>query len=98
MRSDKLNKALASLAIGAVLLSGCQHLKGAAEPEPLPEIPLDLRTCFQEVYEFPPDKTWSKEQTAEIIGSLRKSELAKTSCGRRLLTFYNDLKNGLSKE
>lgn len=93
----KLNKILlvASLAIA---MSSCQHLKVSADPEPLPEIPADIAECFNKVYDFPVDKTWTKAQTTEIIGSLRKSELDKTSCGRRLLTFYNDLKDGLSED
>ncbi len=37
---------------------------------------------------------WTAEQSVQIIGGLRGSELEKTDCGRRLLAFWDDVAAG----
>lgn len=37
---------------------------------------------------MPPEGPMSKSQTIALIAALRKSEVAKSQCGKRLIAFY----------
>lgn len=98
MQSARSNSLARYAAILAVLLTGV--LPGCTKPEPpsrpdlrLPEVPATLRQCFASSTELPPGKTWTQAETVEVLAKVRASELAKTSCGRRLLALYDGVRS-----
>lgn len=85
------------LLAAAVAIAGCGHTVGPRVPPPeaqkLPAVPEDLRLCFAGVVDLPAG-AWSAEVTGELFTEVRKSELRKTDCGRRLLKWYEDVSAG----
>lgn len=81
----------------ALALTGC-----AVPVEPpvvgpqLPPVPTHLRVCFEGVSALPAADQWTSEAVAEVIATLRTSELVRTRCGRQLLDFYDQLRSGLN--
>lgn len=60
----------------------------------LPPVSADLKACFEK-RAFIPKGPWSKAQVISIIGRLQASEDEKDGCGKRLISFYEDLAAGM---
>lgn len=60
----------------------------------MPNIPSDIKVCiFQTVPD--PGSIQTKGQIVKVISDLKKSEKAKTYCGKRLIDFYESHKEYL---
>lgn len=72
-------------------LSGCAGF-GNKEPvvqqQQLAEIPADIRVCFNQMVPAPIAGKLTKQQVFKIIADLKRSEKAKSQCGKRLIEFY----------
>lgn len=79
-----------SALFASLFLASCTTVPVAIPPKPLAAVPDDLRVCFERITDLPATKIWSAEVSGETITKLRKSELGKTDCGKRLLKFYDD--------
>lgn len=88
------SRAFASPLVG-LLLAGCVSTAGVSTRPDLPAVPSELRSCFAGVVDLPAQAEWDAETAARALVRVRKSELVKTDCGRRLLALYNNLKRGL---
>ena len=89
-------RTLAALSFLSLSLTGCAlfgDTPPGAQTASLPAVPADIRTCFKSVTTLP-QGDWDKVQVVQVIGTLRKSELQKTDCGRSLLKFYDDVAAG----
>lgn len=69
-----------------------------ATPIALPTVPDDLRACaLQPAYAIPKSRVaLTQEQVETLLIRLRKSELDHTTCGKRLLAFYEDVYAGFT--
>lgn len=76
-------------ALVALTLTGCVTSGRLTKPV-YPELPADLRVCFDEAIPAP-HGPMTKGQVFGLIASLKKSETAKTDCGKRLVTFYDNV-------
>lgn len=74
----------------ALALTGCAA-SGArlAEPPPPQAIPADLRTCFDKLVPVPQQASMTVADVLELVGKLKRSELEKSQCGKRLIKFYD---------
>jgi len=71
-------------------LTSCAHSVEASRPQ-LPPATADLRTCTDRPTAALPPGAWTAEQVTQIIGDVRRSELAKDRCARSWDSFYADL-------
>jgi hypothetical protein len=58
----------------------------------MPPVPTDIVKCFDELVPPPKRGTMTQEQTFTLIAALKRSEKAKSQCGKRLIAWYEDLK------
>lgn len=70
----------------ALTLTGCAS-SGAEKPGLAP-LPSDLKLCFSATVAAPPAGELTRQAVFRLIADLKKSELAKTGCGRRLISWY----------
>lgn len=63
----------------------------------LPAMPSDLPACFERLVPAPKAGAMTKSQVFSLIAQLRRSELGKAQCGKRVLSFYDDVRKGLEK-
>jgi len=70
-------------------LSGCAHSTKSIDPYPAQPVPIDIKLCINRMTE---DRTGSltKKEVFGWIAELKKSEKAKTACGKRLIKMYED--------
>lgn len=61
-----------------------------SEPKPLLTVPDDLRQCVETLTPAPPLKAMTSLELVRLVAKLRQSELAKTSCGQRLIRMIED--------
>lgn len=61
----------------------------------MPAIPQDIKTCINKVVPVPLKDIRTKKQIVAIIRALKRSEMAKTYCGRRLIALYEANRNYL---
>jgi hypothetical protein len=54
----------------------------------LPPIPADLMVCFDRSTPGPGEGPLTKSEAISLIAELRRSEVEKTMCGKRLIAFY----------
>jgi hypothetical protein len=54
-------------------------------------LPADLQVCFDKKVPAPERGTKSKAQLIQLIAALKRSDDAKSDCGRRLIAFYENL-------
>lgn len=54
----------------------------------LPPAPADIQVCFDRFVPRPKAGPLSKRAVARLIAELKKSELEKSQCGKRLLAWY----------
>jgi hypothetical protein len=59
----------------------------------LPPLPHSLKTCFDKVVGKPDAGEMNTAQVVKLITDLKRSESGKTSCGKRLIAFYEDLRS-----
>ncbi|MPZ19512.1 MAG: hypothetical protein GEV06_16570 [Luteitalea sp.] len=59
-------------------------------------MPADVQTCFSQ-YVKAPKGPLSKRAVVRLIAELKRSEVAKSRCGRRLIGFYNSIAKGLAQ-
>ena len=55
----------------------------------IPQIPADIQVCFDRQYKPPPGKSYTKKQVIEIITALKRQDIVKTSCGKRLIAWID---------
>lgn len=77
---------MALLALSGCASSGKKLTDG---PDPLPGIPADIQVCFNQKVKLPPGTVYTEAQMIELIGKMVVVDLSKTSCGNRLIAFYN---------
>lgn len=56
-----------------------------------PEIPSDIRACFNETVPAPPEGDLTRADVIHLIAALKQSEAEKTECGLRIIAFYDSL-------
>jgi hypothetical protein len=61
----------------------------------LPALSGEYDRCFAAKVPQPNPGNMSKKQVVALIASLKKSETAKSQCGKRLIKFYEGLQKGL---
>lgn len=78
-----------------VMLTSCASFgpKQVYNPS-LPEIPADIRICFETTVAKPKAGPMDKPAVFKLIAALKKSEAAKTDCGKRLIQFYDNIQKG----
>ena len=59
-------------------------------PVPPQAVPADLRTCFDRLVPEPQQLTMTARELIGLVAALKRSELEKSQCGKRLLRFYDD--------
>lgn len=69
-------------------LGGCVTSGSTSSPSLAP-IPGDIVTCFNSIVPAPKQDTLTKRDIVRLIGDLKKSEAAKSACGKRLIGFYD---------
>jgi len=74
----------------ALTLSGCATSGKFAAPN-YPELPADLRICFNTIVAPPSVGPMTKKRVMLLIGAFKASETEKTDCGKRLIAFYDTL-------
>jgi len=72
-------------------LSGCATSGSKLVAPSYPELPADLRVCFETVVPAPKQGPMTKAQVILKIAELKRSETQKTDCGKRLIAFYDSL-------
>lgn len=60
----------------------------------LPQLPGEYDQCFSKKVAQPSAGTITKKQVFALIAALKKSETAKSQCGKRLISFYEGLAKG----
>lgn len=78
-------------ALVALTLNGCASFGVKHVPPVYPELPADLRICFDQEVPRPAQGPLTKKATIALIGKLKQSETTKTACGQRLILFYDNL-------
>jgi hypothetical protein len=72
----------------AILLTGCAASGARLAEQPPPQaIPADLRTCFDKLVPVPQQASMTVADVLELVGKLKRSELEKSQCGKRLIRF-----------
>lgn len=70
-------------------LSGCAGSGISIQASNLPPIPNDIERCIRKVVPRP-ESVRTKKQAMRLIYRLKRSEFAKTRCGKRLIKLYNE--------
>ena len=79
----------------ALTLSGCATSGSKIVAPSYPELPADLRVCFDVTVAAPKAGPMTKAQVIAKIAELKRSEAQKTDCGKRLISFYDSLSRSL---
>lgn len=58
----------------------------------MPDIPADVRICFSTIVPAPKAGPMTDGDVLRLISNLKRSEASKTACGRRLISFYDDIR------
>jgi|GEM_PF-3177103 len=69
-----------------MILSGCAG--SGTNPTALPPVPADLKVCFDTTSTAPQEGILTKAEVIRLIAELRRSEVEKSLCGKRLIAFY----------
>ncbi|BAQ16112.1 hypothetical protein GL4_0649 [Methyloceanibacter caenitepidi] len=62
----------------------------------LPKAPSYYRACFEKLTDIPIEKL-SRERVVLLVADLRKSEMAKSRCGKDLLAWYSTVRAAYMK-
>lgn len=79
--------ALVALTLTACVPSGKTKLG-------LPQLSGEYDQCFSKKVPQPSAGNMTKKQVFALIAALKKSETAKSQCGKRLISFYEGLAKG----
>ena len=71
-------------------LTGCAT-SGINTPLLYPELPADLRLCFDSAVAKPKAGPMTKAEVLALVSKLKLSETEKIECGKRLVAFYDGL-------
>jgi len=83
--------------MAALALASCTGSVVSSELRAImPAVPAHLKACFRNV-QLPKDASDAKS-ARELIVKLRKSELAKTRCGKQAIAFYETQKARIEGE
>lgn len=86
-----ISAALLCVSLGGCLTTGSpKHISAA-----LPEIPADVRSCFTTLVSAPGAARLTNRDLVQLVADLRRSEYAKSECGKRLLNYYDTMTAGL---
>jgi len=77
----------------AVTLAACSTtVRDTPSPQvALPEVPADLRPCFEAAFPTIPDRDLSRADVKRIIGGAKLLDRSKTACGRRALSWMESV-------
>jgi hypothetical protein len=75
----------------ALTLSACATSGNRIVAPHYPELPADLRVCFETSVAPPSSGVMTKKRVIFLIAALKKSETEKTDCGKRLIAFYDNV-------
>lgn len=79
-------------ALLALTLTACANSGRVLDTRKLPPIPAGIETCLTATTPAPPaGKPLSKADVFALIAKLKKSEVSKTACGKRLILFYETI-------
>lgn len=87
-----LGLALMALPVTACVTSGAPPKVVTAPRAPLPAIPADLKACFTKTVGRPPAGDLTAAIVLKLVADLKASEASKTSCGRRLIKWYEGIR------
>lgn len=74
-------------ALALTMLTACENSGDGRIT--LAHLPGDIRLCFDKLVPAPPAGALSRQQIVQLISDLKRSELAKSQCGKRLIGFYD---------
>ena len=83
-------KTLVVSALLALTLTGCAT-SGTKPTLFYPELPADLRLCFDSSVAKPKAGPMTKAEVLTLVSKLKLSETEKIECGKRLISFYDSL-------
>lgn len=95
---NSLLKLLIPSALLLTLLTGCETSLQNNPRISLAAVPGDIRACFTRMTGAPMPGTMTQRQIVQLVTDLRRSERAKTQCGRRLLNIYDTQANAYGKD
>lgn len=82
--------------LSCVALAGCVTTGTTAVVETrLPPIPAGITSCLNHL--VPAPTRGDKAAVVRLIAELRRNDVAKTRCGKRLIAFYESIAKGLSQ-
>lgn len=76
-------------ALLALTLTSCVT-SGLTKPS-YPELPADLRVCFDQTVPVPAKGPMTKGRVIFLISALKRTDAVKTDCGKRLVAFYDNV-------
>lgn len=80
----------------ATTLAACNESSGSVKFVELPDVPRDVRQCFDRLVPEPTAKTMTAKQVMSLIADLRRSELEKAQCGSRVISMWEDYRTAYS--
>jgi hypothetical protein len=72
------------------LLSACVTSSPSLKFVELPDVPVDIKQCFDKLVPAPKQATMTTKQVLVLIAKLRRSELEKAQCGKRVVSMWED--------
>jgi hypothetical protein len=81
----------------AVFFAGCQHKGHPGLGVTLPKAPAHYEACFKKLSDIPTG-TLTRSKVVALVAELRKSELAKSRCGKDLLAWYSAVQKAYKKK
>jgi hypothetical protein len=81
-------KSLMASVLLPLTLIACDE-DGPSQRYSLATVPADLRQCVVQTTGVPANATLTRQQVAELIFRLRRSEQRLSACGQRILSLYD---------
>jgi hypothetical protein len=78
------------LPLTLTLLSACVTSSPSIKFVELPAVPADVKQCFDKLVPAPKQATMTTKQVLVLIAKLRRSELEKAQCGKRVVSMWED--------
>lgn len=83
--------------VTAFLLTGCATPdipvnRPVAAKDHLPDVPADIRRCFNEALSTPPDRGMTVAEVEQAWKSDRVRAVVMRGCGKRFAAWYDDLR------
>jgi hypothetical protein len=87
----------AAVIVGLTLpLAGCVTTGQSGHSVQLPKASAYYIACFNKLTDIPVGSL-TRDKVVHLVAELRKSELAKSQCGKDLLKWYNSVKTAFAK-